>query len=141
VRALGLDLGDRRIGVAVSDSDRRVATPIETITRGRDHTVDHGVVAALIEEWEAGVVVVGVPFSLDGSVGPAAQKVLVEVDELARALVIPVETVDERFTTVTATDQLRAGGLKGRDRAKVIDQTAAAVLLQAWLDRQETPPC
>jgi putative Holliday junction resolvase len=141
VRALGVDLGTRRIGVAVSDSDGRVATPIETIERGRDHGADHAAIAALVHEWDVGVLVVGLPLSLDGSVGPAAASVLAEVDELARDLTVPVETVDERFTTVTAADQLRAGGRSGRDRRKVIDQTAAAVLLQAWLDRQETRHC
>jgi len=88
---------------------------------------------------------VGLPLSLDGSVGPAAQRVLDEVAELARTLGLPVETVDERFTTVTAEQQLRASGVAGRERARVIDQVAAAVLLQAWLDRrashQETNPC
>lgn len=141
MRALGLDLGSRRIGVAVSDGDGRLATPVDTIERGRDHRVDHRAVAALVEEWGSAIVVVGLPLSLDGSVGPAAQRVIDEVAELASALDVPVETVDERFTTVTAAGQLRAGGVKGRDRARVIDQTAAAVLLQAWLDRQETTPC
>lgn len=140
MRALGLDLGSRRIGVAISDSDGRVATPITTLLRakGRDRPADYRAVAALIAEWGAEVVAVGLPLSLDGSVGPAAQAVLDEVAELARVLDVPVETVDERFTTVTADQQLRDGGVKGRDRTRMIDQAAAAVLLQAWLDRQET---
>jgi putative Holliday junction resolvase len=87
------------------------------------------------------VVAVGLPLSLDGSVGPAAEAVLAEVAELAKVLAVPVETVDERFTTVTADQQLKAGGVRGRDRTKIIDQAAAAVLLQAWLDRQETERC
>jgi putative Holliday junction resolvase len=140
VRALGLDLGSRRIGVAVSDSAGTVATPVTTIQRGRDHATDHQTIAELVAEWDAGVVAVGLPLSLDGSVGPAAQRVIDEVAELALALGLPVETVDERFTTVTADQQLRAAGVKGRNRSKVIDQRAAAVLLQAWLDRQETKP-
>jgi len=140
VRALGLDLGSRRIGVAISDSDGRVATPITTLLRakGRDRPADHRAVAALVTEWGAEIVAVGLPLSLDGTVGPAAQSVLDEVAELARVLDVPVETVDERFTTVTADQQLREGGVKGRDRTRMIDQAAAAVLLQAWLDRQET---
>lgn len=141
MRALGLDLGSRRIGVAVSDSAGRVATPVTTIERSRDHTTDHATIAALVEEYDAGVVAVGLPLSLDGSLGPAAQRVVDEIDELAQALGVPVETVDERFTTVTADRQLRAVGMKGRQRKQVIDQGAAAVLLQAWLDRQETKPC
>ncbi len=95
VRALGLDLGNRRIGLAISDSDGRVATPIGTLHRakGRDHAADHRAIAELVAEWEAGVVAVGLPLSLDGSIGPAAQAVLDEVAELARALDVPVETV------------------------------------------------
>jgi putative Holliday junction resolvase len=136
MRALGLDLGTRRIGVAISDSDETIASPIETLTRGRDHAADHAAVAALVEEWGAGVVVVGLPLSLDGTNGPAATTVLEEVDELRTALTVPVETNDERFTTVTADHQLREQGVRGRKRTAVIDQAAAAILLQSWLDQR-----
>jgi putative Holliday junction resolvase len=142
VRALGLDLGGRRIGVAISDSDGRVATPIATLerARGKGRATDHRAIAGLVAEWEAEIVAVGLPLSLDGSVGPAAEGVLAEIAELAQVLAVPIETVDERFTTVTADQQLRASGVRGRDRSKVIDQMAAAVLLQAWLDRRESTP-
>ncbi len=137
MRALGLDLGSKRIGVAISDEDERVATPIDTITRARnDRTADHRAVAALVDEWGAGVVVVGLPLSLDGTHGPAAQTVTAEVDELRERLPVPVETVDERFTTVTADRHLREQGVRGKSRTMVIDRAAAAVLLQAWLDRR-----
>lgn len=143
MRALGLDLGARRIGVAISDSEGRVATPIATLERAKskNRTADHRAIADLVSEWGAEVVAVGVPLSLDGSIGPAAEGVLAEVAELAQLLTVPVETVDERFTTVTADQQLKASGVRGRARSKVIDQAAAAVLLQAWLDRQETERC
>lgn len=141
MRALGLDLGSRRIGVALSDSAGRVATPLTTIQRTRHHETDHQAIAALVREWDVEVIAVGLPFSLDGSMGPAAQRVTEELAELARTLEVPIETVDERFTTVTAGQHLRAAGVKGRDRKRVIDQGAAAVLLQTWLDRQETKPC
>jgi putative Holliday junction resolvase len=121
----------------VSDGDGRVATPVATVARGRDRTSDHRAIADLVEEWEAGVVVVGLPLSLDGSTGPAAQTVLDEVATLRALLTVPVETIDERFTTVTAQRQLRELGVKGRNRTAVVDQAAAAVLLQAWLDRQD----
>jgi putative Holliday junction resolvase len=137
VRALGLDLGSRRIGVAISDSEGRLATPILTLQRAKTRATDHRAVADLVAEWDATIVVVGLPLSLDGGIGPAAEGVLDELGELARALDVPVETVDERFTTVTADHQLRASGVRGRARSNVIDQAAAAVLLQAWLDRQE----
>jgi putative pre-16S rRNA nuclease len=143
VRALGLDLGARHIGVAISDGAGRVATPIATIDRAssKDHGADHRAIADLVAEWGAEIVAVGLPLSLDGSIGPAAAGVLAEVAELARVLDVPVETVDERFTTVTAGQQLKASGVRGRDRSRIIDQAAAAVLLQAWLDRQETERC
>jgi putative Holliday junction resolvase len=141
VRALGLDLGARRIGVAVSDSEGRVATPIATLERQKQRDADHQAIADLISEWGAEIVAVGLPLSLDGGIGPAAAGVLEEVAELARVLAVPVETVDERFTTVTADQQLKASGVKGRDRTQRIDQVAASVLLQAWLDRQESERC
>jgi putative Holliday junction resolvase len=139
VRALGLDLGSKRIGVAVSDRDERVATPIETLTRSRNgRDVDHRAIADLVSEWDAEVVVVGLPLSLDGGEGPAARLVLDEVTELSAALIVPVETVDERFTTVTAGKQLREQGVRGRSRTSVIDRAAAAVLLQSWLDTRRS---
>ncbi len=135
MRALGLDLGSKRIGVAISDEDERVATPIDTIMRARnDHAADHRSVANLVDEWEVGVVVVGLPLSLDGTHGPAATAVTGEVDELRGRLSVPVETVDERFTTVTADRHLREQGVRGKSRTAVIDRAAAAVLLQSWLD-------
>ena len=122
MRALGLDLGSRRIGVAVSDRDGRVATPIETLTRARRHELDHEAIATLVGEWDAEVVVVGLPLSLDGTAGPAARAVLDEVDE--------------RFTSVSAAHHLREAGVRGRAKTKVIDQAAAVVLLQTWLERK-----
>ena len=136
MRALGLDLGTRRIGVAISDDAGTIASPIETLTRGRDHAADHAAVAALVEEWGAGIVVVGLPLSLDGTNGPAATSALAEADELRAALEVPVETCDERFTTVTADHQLREQGVRGKRRTAVIDQAAAAILLQSWLDQR-----
>ena len=136
MRAIGLDLGSRRIGVAISDSDGRVATPLKTLARTTSRALDHEAIAAAVAEWDAGVVVVGLPLSLDGSIGPAAQAVLDEVAELSARLLVPVETIDERFTTVSAGQQLRDAGVRGRDRTKVIDQAAAVVLLQGWLERK-----
>ena len=139
MRALGLDLGSKRIGVAVSDDEGRVATPIDTIVRSRaGRGVDHQAVAGLVEEWQTGVVVVGLPLSLDGSEGPAARAVRDEIVELEARLTVPVETVDERFTTVTADQQLRQQGVRGKSRTAVIDRAAAAVLLQSWLDRRRS---
>ena len=86
MRALGLDLGSKRVGVAVSDSDGLVATPIEVLQRSGDQRGDHRRIAALVDEWEADVVVVGIPYSLDGSVGPMARKMGAEAKVAAAVM-------------------------------------------------------
>ena len=134
MRALGLDLGSKRVGVAVSDSDGLVATPIEVLQRSGDERDDHRRIAALVDEWEADVVVVGIPYSLDGSVGPMARKMGAEAEALAAHLAVPVETYDERLTTVTAQRSLIELDLTGPRRRQLVDMVAAAVMLQAWLD-------
>jgi putative Holliday junction resolvase len=133
-RVLGIDLGTKRIGIAISDPDRRVATPIEVVTRSGDRARDHRAIAGLVHEWEAERVVVGLPLSLDGSTGPAAQAALAEVDELARVVGVPVDTTDERMTSVTANRALDELNVRGPARRKVVDKVAAAVILQSWLD-------
>ena len=138
VRALGLDLGTKRIGVAVSDSEGLLATPIEVILRQKDARKDYLAVVELVKEWEVNIVVVGMPYSLDGQEGPMAQKTLEEVKSLSDILPVPVVTYDERLTTVTAERSLREQGVSSKEGRKVIDQLAAAVLLQAWLDKQQT---
>ena len=136
MRTVGLDLGQRRIGVAVSDSEGRVATPHSVLERSGDVGADHVAVATIVRDVGAGRVVVGVPRSLDGSTGPAARAVLDEVARLADRVGVPVETHDERLTTVTAERSLRAGGVGRRRRRQVVDQVAATVILQSWLDAQ-----
>jgi putative pre-16S rRNA nuclease len=133
-RAVALDIGARRIGVALSDSDGRVATPYEVVTRSGDRARDHRRIAALVDEAGAGVVVVGLPLSLDGSVGPAAAGVLAEIEELRAALGVEVVTWDERLTTVEAERSLRAMGVRRGKRRRVVDQVAATVILQSWLE-------
>jgi putative Holliday junction resolvase len=140
VRALGLDLGSKRIGVAVSDATGTLASPHEVVQRSGDRSRDHRRLVDLAVELGAERIVVGLPLSLDGSIGPAAQGVLDEIEDLAATTSIPVETYDERLTTVTAERALREQGVKGRDRRNVIDKAAAAVLLQAWLDGRPRRP-
>jgi putative holliday junction resolvase len=133
-RALGLDLGTKRVGVAVSDSDRTVATPIEVITRSRDVARDRLRIGEIVAEWEVTTVVVGLPLSLSGQVGPAAQAALAEVEALRATLGVQVETYDERLSTVTAERSLMEQSLRAPARRRVVDKVAAAVMLQAWLD-------
>jgi putative pre-16S rRNA nuclease len=138
VRALGVDLGSRRIGVAVSDSDGRLATPIEVVD-ARDRPAARRSLADLVAEWEAEVVVVGLPLSLDGSEGPAARAARREAEELAKMLSVPVEVHDERLTTAEADRVLMENQMKTPDRRKVIDKVAASVMLQSWLDQRREP--
>ncbi|MDE0602770.1 MAG: Holliday junction resolvase RuvX [bacterium] len=133
-RALGIDLGERRIGVAVSDAEGRVATPITVIERSGSRNRDHQRISELVAEYEAGVVVVGLPLSLDSSTGPAAQAAEQEVGELEAALAVPVFTHDERFTTAIAERALAESGLSGKARRQRVDMVAASVILQSWLD-------
>jgi putative Holliday junction resolvase len=130
VRALGLDLGSKRIGVALSAGT--IATPYEVVERGRDRAR----ILELVEETGADVVVVGLPYSLDGSKGKAAQLIEAEVAELRAALPVPIELWDERFTTVTAHQSLMDRKMKADARRRVVDKVAAAVMLQSWLDAQ-----
>lgn len=132
-RVLGLDLGEVRIGVAVSDPDGRVAVPAGTILV-KGPPSDLKTVAALVREHHAGAVVVGHPRSLSGERGPAARLAEEFAEGLRMVLDVPVHLHDERLTTVEAERGLRAAGAGPRDRRRAVDQAAAAVMLQSWLD-------
>ncbi len=140
MRALGLDLGTRRIGVAVSSSDGALATPYEVLTRTKDRATDHRAIARLAADEAVEVLVVGLPLSLDGSDGPAATAARAEAAEIGAATGLPVELWDERLTTVTADRQLAAIDLDAKARRRVVDKVAAAVMLQAWLDHRRPTP-
>lgn len=133
-RVVGVDLGSRRIGVAVSDDGEKVATPVATLPRGADRSSYMVALSRLVSDYGAKAVVVGLPLSLSGKAGPAAQSVLAEVEEMRQVLSVPVYTHDERLTTVTATSSLHATGRRSRRHKEVVDQVAASVMLQSWLD-------
>ena len=139
---LGLDLGTKRVGVAVSDPRGVLATPYTVLSRATRRAADHRAVADLVRELGVERVVVGLPLSLDGGTGPAARSALEEADQLRRFLDVPVELHDERLTTVAADRFLMLMKMKAGDRRRVVDQVAAAVLLQSWLDSQtvQSPP-
>jgi putative Holliday junction resolvase len=131
---LGIDPGSARIGVASSDPDGLLASPLATVPRGPGD-LDRLVAIAL--EHEAVEAIVGLPTSLSGREGAAAAAARTFADALASRLVpIPVRLVDERFTTVLAHEALRQGGKAGRARRQVVDQAAAALLLQGALDTE-----
>ncbi len=133
---LGVDPGDARIGVARSDPSGFLATPLETVRRGRG---DVRRIARIAAEVEAVEVVVGLPRSLSGGEGPAAAKIRRWTAVLARAIApLPVRLVDERLTTVAAEAMLRDRGVKGQARRAVVDQAAAVVILQQALDTERT---
>jgi putative Holliday junction resolvase len=131
---LGIDPGDARIGVARSDPTGFLATPVETVKRGRG---DLARIAAILAEHEAVEVVMGLPRSLNGREGPAAVKTREFGVRLARSVApVPVRLVDERLTTVSAEAMLRDRGRKGTARRAVVDQAAAVLILQHALDTE-----
>jgi putative Holliday junction resolvase len=136
MRVLGLDLGSTRIGVALSDPSATIATPFTVLARGRSRAEDHRAIARLVADEEVGIVVVGLPLSLNGDLGPAARAAAAEAEALATVLPVPVETHDERLTTVAADTALMAAGVRAEARRRVVDKVAAAVMLQSWLDRR-----
>jgi putative Holliday junction resolvase len=140
-RVLGLDLGDVRIGVAISDPDRRIAVPLGTVHVGRPPG-ELKAIAALVAEHDVALVVLGHPRSMDGSRGTRAVLAETFADTLRSFLTVPVELQDERLSTVEAERGLRQAGVKGPDRRAVIDAAAARVILQSWLDarRPADPP-
>lgn len=134
VRVLALDLGSKRIGVAVSDRSGTIATPLLVLQRSGRQRTDHERIKALVDEEEAERVVVGLPLSMNGSIGKAAAAAITEAEILATVVGVPVETIDERLTTVTAERILMELGKRGRARRQIVDKVAAAVILQSWLD-------
>jgi putative Holliday junction resolvase len=132
-RMLGLDIGDRRIGVAISDELGTIASPVGLIRREADVA---GEVRALVAEYGAVRVVAGLPIGLSGREGPQALAVRGFVDELAEQLDVPVEFYDERLSTAVAERSLIAGGTRRAKRREKVDAVAAAVILQGYLDHQ-----
>ena len=134
MRVLGLDLGRRRTGVAVSDSAGTVATPHSVILRTDDENAFRAAVTAAVAETGAEAVVVGLPLSMDGTSGPAAAEAEEEAHALAAHLGLPVHLHDERLTSVSASRASAGGTARRRGRKPVIDASAAAIMLQSWLD-------
>jgi putative Holliday junction resolvase len=136
VRILALDLGSKRIGVAVSDPRESIASPDRVIERTGSKSGDQKAIAAVVAEWEAELVVVGLPLSLSGADGPAARATREETAELTEVLPVPVVLHDERLTTVTASRTLQEAKMTADARRRVVDKVAAAVLLQSFLDER-----
>jgi putative Holliday junction resolvase len=134
---LGVDVGSVRVGVARCDPDGVLATPVETVPRDIARGTDLARIAELVVEWQAVEVVVGLPLSLSGNQGDAAEAARKYAVAVARRVSpVPVRVVDERLSTVTAQKSLRDAGVKGRRHRPVVDQAAAVVILQSALDAE-----
>jgi putative pre-16S rRNA nuclease len=133
-RALGLDLGSKRIGVAVGDRSGTIASPLMVLQRSGSTRRDHEAIAKLVIEEEADVVVVGLPLNMNGTSGPAAKAAIDEAEALATVVGVPVVTFDERRTTVTADQAMMEAKMRAQARRRIVDKIAAAVMLQNWLD-------
>jgi putative holliday junction resolvase len=138
MRILCLDLGDRRVGAAISDPEGRIAHPLAQFEpRGRRDLVQH--VARLVAEQEAERVVIGMPLLEDGTTGEQARRTQATVEALKSALAVPVAVWDERFSTAEAEAAMREAGLSAADRKARRDKVAATFILQAYLDAGSPP--
>lgn len=135
MRAMGIDLGTKRIGIAISDRSGIIASPHSVIQRSKSRRTDHERIRQLVDDEEVEIVVVGLPLTMDGRRASAARAATDEARVLATVLSVPVELFDERMTTVAADRALREAEIGASERRKFVDKVAAAVLLQAWLDR------
>jgi putative Holliday junction resolvase len=135
-RRLGVDVGEVRVGVALSDPSGVLATPLVTLSRNRSAGSDLDALAALVAQHEVVEVVVGLPRTLAGHHGPAAEAAAGYARALADRLGsgVPVQLTDERLTTVSAIRMLAERGVRGRKQRAVVDQVAAVAILQGWLD-------
>jgi putative Holliday junction resolvase len=135
-RLLGLDVGTKTIGVAISDPTRMLASPVTTLAR-KSVRVDAGILATLIRERGVDGVVVGLPFELDGSEARSARLARQIGEAVREATGLPIHYVDERYTSVDAERQLIAADVSRARRKQVIDQQAAVIILQSFLDHPE----
>jgi putative pre-16S rRNA nuclease len=131
-RILGLDLGDARIGVAISDDRRRIAVPLGTVRTGAP--ADVKAIADLVHGHGVTLVVVGHPIHLSGEAGERAHHAERFAEALDAFLDVPVLLQDERLSSIEADRALREAGASGRERRRAVDRSAATVILQAWLD-------
>lgn len=138
-RIIGLDIGDKRIGVAISDPLGITAAGLETIVR-KNMQADIAAVEQIAERHGAVQIVVGLPLNMDGSIGEQAEKVRSFVRKLARSSGLPIVYEDERLSTVSAIRTLTIQGVKTGHNKELVDRQAAAIILQKFLDRNDQPP-
>jgi putative holliday junction resolvase len=132
-RAMGLDVGDKKIGVALSDPSRVLASPLKTIFRVNDDAAIKEIID-LAKKHNISKLVVGLPYSLSGAIGKQAEKVLLFSKQIAQAVDVDIIMQDERLTSVSANQKLREAGKKGSKLKNEMDAAAATVILQSYLD-------
>lgn len=137
MRILGLDFGARRIGIAMSDPTGNMAQPLTVIEKSRNDTDIHRI-EKLVDEYGVDEVVVGLPVSLSGEIGPQAQAVLEYVEKIKAIIKVPVKTWDERLTTTAAERSLLESEVRRGRRKEIVDKVAAAIMLQGYLDSKRT---
>lgn len=138
-RRLGIDVGSVRVGIALSDPYALIASPLTTLLRDRGGA-DQRAIADLVQEHDVVEVVVGLPLHLSGTRGAAAEEASAYSMAVATLIEpVPVRLVDERLSTRAASAVLAARGLDTRAQRRIVDQTAAAIILQSWLDQRSQP--
>lgn len=133
MKLIGLDIGDRRIGIAFGDSDLRMATPVGVLIRvsfGQDARA----LARFVKDYDAAQIVIGLPRNMDGTLGVQANSVVAYAEKISQAINVPVIFWDERLTTVEATRRTHETGARGKKSRRGIDAIAASLILQDYLD-------
>lgn len=137
-RVMAIDWGERRVGLALSDESRIIASPHDVIKRGNSLDRDLGRIADIASENQVDLIIFGLPMRLDGSMGPAARGALEVVEKLRVKTSVPVQTWDERLSTAAAERAMVGGDVSRNKRKQKIDQVAAALFLQTFLDSPST---
>ena len=135
MKLIGLDVGDRRIGVAFGESDLRMATPVDVIVRGAFEQ-DARAINIFVKNYDAAQIVIGLPRNMDGTLGDQAKSVIAYAEKITRVINVPLVFWDERLTTVEATRRTHETGARGKKSRRGIDAIAASLILQDYLDSQ-----
>lgn len=137
MKYLGLDLGSRTLGIAVSDGTGLIASSYKTIRHNEEYDRLLDEVKAIVEELNIEAIVLGFPKNMNNTIGPKGELSLSFKEKLEKILDIPIHLQDERLTTKSATDMLIMGNVSRKDRKKVVDSLAATIILQSYLDRRD----
>lgn len=137
MKYLGLDLGSRTLGIAVSDGTGLIASSYKTIRHNEEYDRLLDEVKSIVEELNIAAIVLGFPKNMNNTIGPKGELSLSFKEQLEKTLDIPIHLQDERLTTKSATDMLIMGNVSRKDRKKVVDSVAATIILQSYLDRRD----